>query len=68
MRKEEDAVCSFDEIVKVTELAILYDFGGEQIWIPKSQIIDSEEVLNRFGVVSGKITIPFWLALDKGLI
>lgn len=42
-----------------TSLAILFDFGDKEAWIPKSQILHSG---------TGEIDIPEWLARAKGLI
>jgi hypothetical protein len=42
-----------------TALAILFDFGNKEAWIPKSQILHSG---------TNEIDIPEWLARAKGLI
>lgn len=34
----ETTTLIFDEILHETDNAILFDFGGEEAWIPKSQI------------------------------
>lgn len=43
-----------DELVQVTPNAILINYGGEQYWIPKSQIEDNGE--------------PFHKATQEGLM
>jgi len=62
---QEDVTIEFDEIVRDEpgDAATLYNFSGEEIWIPKSQI--SHEDLSADG--SGSICIPRWLASKKGL-
>ena len=50
--------------VKETDLAIQYDmsddpFNPDRHWIPKSQIIEDD---------GESITIPEWLAAEKGLV
>jgi hypothetical protein len=42
-----------------TALAILFDFGDKEAWVPKSQILHSGD---------NEITMPEWLARAKGLI
>jgi hypothetical protein len=51
-------------IVRKTELAILFNDGKVEVWIPKSQVIDEDR--EESGLL--KIEIPEWIALDKGLI
>lgn len=65
MGSEHWVEVGFDEVVRDSdsELAVLFDIGGEKVWIPRSQLRD--------GVYDeGDLTfeIPEWLALEKGLI
>jgi len=39
------------------DAAILFDFDGEEVWLPRSQI----------EVVDLEIDIPLWLAIEKRL-
>lgn len=48
-----------DEKIKETSLAILYDFGGLEVWLPKSQITELDN--------GWCVECPLWLAVDKGL-
>lgn len=50
----------FDSKVRETELAVLLDIDGEEIWFPKSQI-DMRSWSNI-------VEIPEWLAIEKGLL
>ena len=53
------------EIKHETDLAVLVEHGGKRpVWLPKSQISrrEDDDVKNL-----SAITIPEWLALDKGL-
>lgn len=47
-----------------TDLACLIEYEEEEIWIPISQILhaDIEDIGD-----TGNITIPEWLAIEKGL-
>ncbi len=57
------------EIRRQSALAWLVSDGDEEVWIPKSQIIEPESICYEIG--SGHavtITIPGWLAREKGLI
>ena len=54
------------EIKHETDLAVLVDHGGnDPVWLPKSQIRrrEDDDVKNL-----SALTIPEWLALDKGLL
>lgn len=57
----------FDMIKAGSELAILIIVGGEQYWIPKSQIGELEKKSGRFAS-GGHLTIPEWLAIEKELV
>lgn len=48
------------ELVSETELAYLVDMDGERFWVPKSKCTYDEN--------EEELTIPEWLALDKGMI
>lgn len=47
-----------------TARAILIDDGDQEVWIPKSQILDSEY---KYGALVS-VTLPEWLAYERGLI
>lgn len=52
------------EVITQTDSAFCVDTGlTENVWIPKSQISDSDDDYN-----PTCIFIPEWLALEKGLI
>jgi len=48
-----------------TDLAILVDIDGEEIWIPRSQIEDDSEVVEKGD--EGTLIISGWLAEQEGL-
>lgn len=61
---EGTVTISYCRLVKETDLARQYDmsddpFSPDRHWIPKSQIIEDDEE---------SITIPEWLAAEKGLL
>jgi hypothetical protein len=54
------------EIVRSTEKAILVRFeGGEEKWVPRSQIADSESLQD--GDVGQTVSITDWFAEKEGL-
>lgn len=57
------------ELRAVTDKAILFYDGEQEIWLPKSQIqVRSCKVDQQTGVKYVELDIPEWLAYDKGLI
>ena len=57
---EFDAYC-----VRETDMAILVDIAGEEIWIPRSVIADPDDW---FDGANGELEIKEWWAFEKGLI
>jgi len=53
------------DILKRTPMAILVDDGDVQEWIPLSLIEEEPEKGDVLGV---EISIPEWLAIDKGFV
>lgn len=51
---------------RATDLAILVEVDGQEVWIPKSQIDDDSEVYE--ANTEGDLIIPEWLAREKGLV
>ena len=49
---------SFDTALHETDTAILFDFGDEEKWIPKSLISEQTE---------DELTIPLWFAEKEEL-
>lgn len=60
MGRSEDFEVAFEDIVHETDKAFLIKFAEGEIWIPKSQVKD----LDKDGLT---VTIPEWLAVEKGL-
>lgn len=57
MTDQEMITLLWDRIEHETDDAILFAFGDEEVWLPKSQIdVDEEE---------GMLDIPLWLAEEK---
>ena len=55
-----------EEILRETEAAFLVELeNGEQHWLPKSQIADSEQY--EAGDVNCTVSITEWIAQQKGL-
>jgi len=51
-------------IVHMTDRAYLLDYGDGQAWVPRSQVLDVTD--NQDG--TSTVTMPEWLAIDKGLV
>lgn len=52
------------EVKHETDAAYLVFDGQYEVWIPKSQIIDSTNIAGD----DWEFVIPEWLAIDKGII
>lgn len=46
--------------------SVLFDFDGEEIWIPRSHILEGESDEFERGTV-GTLTITAWVAKQEGL-
>jgi len=57
------------KIVRETDMAILFheESTGEEMWLPESQVSEIT-VSENAGEFNTEISIPEWLAIDKGLI
>ena len=61
----KDPIAMYLEILIETDLAYRVTNGGMAVWLPKSQI----ELLHHAGPGDGvEITMPEWLAEEKGFI
>ena len=56
----DEITFDYDEQLAETDKAFLFEVDGENVWIPKSEIIDHNEEKEQ-------VTIPMWLAREKGL-
>jgi len=54
-----------DRIVKETDKAFLCDIGGEEVWLPKSQISDPEDYSE--GDEDVGMSVTDFIAHEKGL-
>jgi hypothetical protein len=53
-------------VTKETPLALRVLVGDENVWIPKSQILEGSELAEDED--RGTLIIPRWLAEEKGLV
>ncbi|MCK4821700.1 hypothetical protein KA005_38395 [bacterium] len=51
-------ILTWDKIKATTSLAVLFVFGDDVVWIPKSQITDLDQE-------NKTLEIPLWLAEEK---
>jgi len=56
------------ELIGKTDLALFVFDGIRTVWIPKSQILDPEDLDDYNYGECFTITIPEWLALEKEMI
>lgn len=65
--EDRDDPVYLDEVLVVgqTDAAILVQYEGEEVWIPKSQILSDSQV--EFVGDRGILAIPRWLADDRGV-
>ena len=63
-----EETCEFDDIsvIRETDAALLVVSEGEQMWVPKSQLLDGTEIDTVHDV--GRMVIPHWLAEKKELV
>ena len=54
------AEIEYEELLKETDKAVLFNFGDREIWIPKSQIEGDYS--------DGSVTMSEWLAVENELI
>lgn len=59
----EGVVCK-----KASPKALLCVIGGEELWIPASQVDDDSEVFNDGENAEGVLVISEWIAKQKGLL
>ncbi len=55
----------YDDILRVTENAVLLDIDGEDVWMPKSQM--DADYSDRVGQGEGHMYVTEWIAGEKGL-
>lgn len=66
--EDETIEIEISKVVHETELAFLFLVDDQEIWFPKSQIIDPAEDDISVGEKDLEVTIPLWLAQEKELI
>lgn len=59
-RNVERVQVDYDEVFAETDDAIGILIADEEVWLPKSQVDDHDAALRL-------LTIPEWLAVDRGL-
>lgn len=60
-RNDDDAEISYTKIVTETDMAILFEDGPDQFWIPRSVIKDHDEE-------DKIVTVAAWFAEKEGLV
>lgn len=64
---DDEETCEFDDVscVRETENAILCVVDGEELWFPKSQLAEGNEVAGAGDV--GTLVVTRWIAEQKEL-
>jgi hypothetical protein len=57
----EPVEVTYDKVVHQTDKAVLLEIEGDEFWVPLSTIQNDFEE-------DGFITVPYWLADEKGLV
>jgi len=69
----ERETVTYDQVKKETDGAVIYAIGNDDVIVPKSQhepeeLEESLEKLANKDTSSGELSVPMWLAEDRGLI
>lgn len=63
-QRDSSGIEFYAELRRETEKAFCFFDGAEEIWIPKSQVLKME----RMKGVDCEVSVPEWLAKQKGII
>jgi hypothetical protein len=63
-----DTVTLMLDILRETEAAFLVSDGDREVWLPKSQIGNADELEGVNCMEDIEVIVPEWLAEEKGLI
>lgn len=65
-----DTTAEFFDVTakRVTDMALLVEIDGEEVWIPKSVIHDDSEVFDDSENSTGTLIVKKWWAEKEGLI
>jgi hypothetical protein len=55
-----------EEVRRETDLALLFVVDGEEVWVPKSQIEESDEISE--GDEDIEVNVAEWFAEQEGLV
>lgn len=70
MSKSKEVTVKFEDVrcLRETEKGLLCLVGGDEHWIPKSQVSDDSEVFNADENNEGTLVVSEWIAREKGLV
>lgn len=63
----DESVELYVDLIRETAAAILVSDSGDDVWVPKSQIVNLDDVPSA-PADDVLIEIPEWLAISKGLV
>lgn len=63
-------VVRFEDVrcIRASEMALLVEINGEEVWIPKSQVDEDSEVFDDDANAEGVLVVSEWIAIQKGLV
>jgi hypothetical protein len=53
-------------VIAETQLAVLLNNGHRESWIPRSQILDSDDELTL--AIATRVELPWWVAEKSGMV
>lgn len=65
---DDDGTVTFEDTLATweTDKALRVKIDGEEYWVPRSVIHDNSEVYRKDH--TGKLVVPEWWAIEKGLV
>lgn len=64
--RDATAQIGYGRAIRSTEAAVLVDIGTEEIWVPRSQIVEESEIQDDGD--EGELWTTEWWAKQRGLI
>lgn len=64
--RKEPVEVEFERIIHITDRAVLFEIDGSEEWLPKSQIENLDDIEEHDVKTPGEVSVPRWLAEDRG--
>jgi hypothetical protein len=66
MSRNEPVEVEFERIIHITDRAVLFEIEGSEEWVPRSQLENLDDILEHDKDTPGELSVPRWLAEDRG--